>query len=106
MKKYNCSLVYQDGSGIKATDVTFKKISLDYFKLSGEIKKGYKKLKSGLDKVNFVSSFLSRGGVNIIIGVGGKAPHEELVNHTGFWKVTGKGVLPKSYFKTIAQKDV
>ena len=106
MNKYNCSLVYQKGERVEAKGVTFEKKDFGDFKLSGNLKKEYSKLKSSLDKVNFMSSLLSRGGTNIITGVGGKLPHKKLVSHTGFWKVEGEGVLPKSYFKVISLKDV
>lgn len=102
MQKYNCQLTYESGETVEATGVTFTKVGVEEFNLSADLKKMLSGMKKAIDKVNFMARLLSVNKINVIIGVGGDAPHEELVAHTGFWKVEGKEVLPQSYFKVVS----
>ena len=105
MKKYNCKIIYKNSYVVDAKNVVFKKLLVSDFKLDGE--KLDTKLKGSiLNKVNAITSVLALGNANIIVAIGGDAPHEDLVSHSGFWKVDGRGVLPNSYFPVVAQKDI
>lgn len=105
MKKYKCKIFYKNSVAVDGIGVTFKKLFIRDFKFDGE--NINKKLTGNiLDKVNTITNLLALGKANIVFMVGGKAPHEELASHSGFWKVSGKGVLPNSYFPVVAQKDI